>query len=112
MKLRVVHALIASVWIIAAVSLFLAKILESPTYLVWPFGIFIVTQYDGPSAFVAFLFPQVLSAILIIGTNAYLYRSIIQSKKKLENNLKLSGRDDHKITKLQRLIHHHCLYLY
>ena len=43
--------------------------------------------------------------ILIVSTNVYLYRSIIRSKKKLESNLKLSGRDEHKITKLQRLIH-------
>ena len=48
------------------------------------------------------MLPQVISAILIIGTNVYLYRSIIQSKKKLENNLKLSGRDENK---LQQLIH-------
>ena len=33
------------------------------------------------------------------------YRTIIQSKKKLENNLRLSGKDENKITKLQRLIH-------
>ena len=104
MKLRVVYALIASVWIIAAVLLFFAKILESP-YLVWPFGIFITMHYDGPGALIVYLLPQVVSAILIVGTNVYLYRTIIQSKKKLENNLKLSGRDEHKVTKLQRLIH-------
>ena len=104
MKLRVVYALIASVWIIAAVLLFFAKILESP-YLVWPFGIFITMQYDGPGALIVYLLPQVVSAILIVGTNVYLYRTIIQSKKKLENNLKLSGRDEHKVTKLQQLIH-------
>ena len=103
MKLRVVYALIASVWIIAAVLLLLARMFVAP-YLAWPFGIFI-TQSGGPSAFTSYVLPQVVSAILIIGTNAYLYRTIIQSKKKLENNLKLSGRDEHKVTKLQRLIH-------
>ena len=103
MKLRVVYALIAAVWIIAAVLSLLARIFEAP-YMVWPFGIFI-TQSGGPSAFTLYVLPQVVSAILIIGTKVYLYRSIIQSKKKLENNLKLSGRDQNKITKLQRLIH-------
>ena len=100
MKLRVVYALIASVWIIAAVLLFLARFL-GPPYLVWPFGFFIPQS----AASSTFIFPQIISAILIVSTNVYLYNSIIQSKKKLENNLKLSGRDENKITKLQRLIH-------
>ena len=103
MKLRVVYALIASMWIIAAVLSLLARIFEAP-YMVWPFGIFI-PQSGGPSAFTLYLLPQVVSAILIVGTIVYLYRSIIQSKKKLENNLKLSGTDQNKITKLQQLIH-------
>ena len=103
MKLRVVYAVIASVWIIAAVLLFFATLLGS-AYLVWPFGIFI-PQSGAPSAFIIYVFPQVVSAILIVGTNVYLYRRIIQSKLKLENNLKLSGRDENKITQLQRLIH-------
>ena len=67
----------------------------------WPFGFFIPQS----TASSAFLFPQIVSAILIVNTNVYLYNSIIQSKKKLENNLKLSGRDENKITKLQQLIH-------
>ena len=99
MKLRVVYALIASVWITAAVLLFFGVLLGS-AYLMWPFGIFI-PQSGFPSALITYVLPQVVSATLIIGTNAYLYRTIIQSKKKLENNLKLSSRDDHKITKLQ-----------
>ena len=103
MKLRVVYVLIASVWIIAAVLLFFARLLGS-AYLVWPFGIYIPLS-GVPSAFFVYVLPQVVSAILIIGTNIHLYRTIIQSKKKLENNLKLSGRDENKITKLQRLIH-------
>ena len=103
MKLRVFYALIASVWIIAAVLLFLVTFLGSP-YLVWPFGIFIPPA-DVSGVFILYIFPQFISAILIVGTNAYLYCSVIQSKKKLENNLKLSGRDEHKITRLQQLIH-------
>ena len=62
-------------------------------------------EYDGPGALIVYLLPYVVSAILIVSTNAYLYRAIVRSKKKLVNNLKLSGRDEHKITKLQRLIH-------
>ena len=50
--------------------------------------------------------PQVVSVTLTVATNAYLYRSIIQSKRQLENNLKLSGKDEHKITRLHRLIHY------
>ena len=103
MKLRVVYSLIACVWITAAVLLFLGVFLGS-AYLMWPFGIFI-PQSGFPSALIIYVLPQIVSAILIVGTNAYLYRSIVQSKKKLENNLKLSGRDEHKITKLQRLVH-------
>ena len=103
MKLRVVYALIASVWITAAVLSLLSRIFEAP-YLVWSFGIFI-TPSGSPSAIIIYVLPQVVSAILIVGTNVYLYHVIIQSKTKLENNLKLSGRDEHKITKLQRLIH-------
>ena len=103
MKLRVVYALIASVWIIAAVLLFLVTFLGSP-YLVWPFGTF-VPPGGVNGVFILYMFPQIVSAILIVGTNAYLYRKIIQSKKKLESNLKLCGRDDNKTTKLQRLIH-------
>ena len=54
--------------------------------------------------FIYFL-PQVVSVTSTVGTNAYLYRSIIQSKRQLENNLKLSGKDEHKIIRLHRLIH-------
>ena len=103
MKFRIVYALIASVWIIAAVLLFFTTFLGSP-HLVWSFGI-LIPPSGNTGAVILYVLPQVVSAILIIGTNAYLYRAIIQSKKKLENNLKLSGRDEHKITKLQRLIH-------
>ena len=103
MKLRVVYALIASVWIIAAVLLIFTTFLGQP-HLVWPFGIFVFPS-NRTGAITLYVLPQVVSTILIVGTNVYLYRAIIQSKKKLENNLKLSGRDEHKITKLQRLIH-------
>ena len=103
MKPRVVYALIASVWIIAAVLIFLFWISVSP-YLVWSFGFF-VPKSSHPILLILHVLPQAVSAILIVGTNVYLYRSIIQSKRKLENNLKLSGKDDHKVTRLQRLIH-------
>ena len=42
MKLRVVYALIASMWIIAAVLLFLTRLLAFPyARIVWPLGYFI-----------------------------------------------------------------------
>ena len=104
MKPRVVYVLIASVWIIAAVLLSLIRIILGPPYLVWQLGLFI-----SPSGLLGVFFlhilPQISSAIMIVGTNVYLYRTIIKSKKKLENNLKLSGKDDHKVTRMQRLIH-------
>ena len=103
MKPRMVYALIASVWIIAAVLLFLI-IISASSYLLWPFGVFLV-QSDHPAIFVLYVAPLAVSAILIVGTNVYLYRTIIRSKRRLEENLKLSGKDDYKITKLQRLIH-------
>ena len=103
MKPRVVYALIASVWIIAGV-LQVITIISVSTYLLWPLGIFLV-QSSHPSLAILYPLPQAVSAISIVGTNVYLHRTIIQSKKKLENNLKLSGKDDHKVTKLQRLIH-------
>ena len=103
MKFGVAYALIASVWIIAIVLLFFVAFL-GPAYLVWPFGIFIPPS-DFTGGFILYMLPKAVSATLIVGTNVYLYRSIIQSKKKLENNLRLSGRDEQKITKLQRLIH-------
>ena len=99
MKLKVVYSLIASVWIIAAALSLSTTLLGSP-YLVWPFG-----TYFPPSGiagvFIIYILPQGVSVILIVGTNVYLHRSIVQS----ENNLKLSGRDEHKISKLQRVIH-------
>ena len=99
MKLRVVYALIAPVWIIAAVLLFFTGTLGG-SYLVWPFEIF--TPPSGvPGLFIIYVLTKVVSAILIVSTNVYLYRSIIQSKLKLENNLKLSDRDENKITELQ-----------
>ena len=104
MKSRVVYALIASVWIIAAVLLLLSRVIFESPYLVWQYGEFI-----PPSGFLGgvfiYLLPQAVSVILIIGTNVYLYCTIIQSKQTLENNLKLSGKDDHKVTRMQRLIH-------
>ena len=62
-------------------------------------------QSDHPAIFVLYVAPLAVSAILIVGTNVYLYCTIFQSKRKLENNLKLSGEDDYKIKKLQRLIY-------
>ena len=104
MKPRVVYALIASVWILAVALLFLGRIILGSPNLFWPLG-----NFSPPSGllgvFFFYVLPQVVSAILIIGTNVYLHRIIIQSKKKLENNLKLSGNDEHKVTRLQRLIH-------
>ena len=82
MKPRVVYALIASVWIIAAVLLFLSILLVS-SYLVWSFGVFI-PKSSHLILLTLQVLPQAVSAILIVGTNVYLYRSIIQSKKKLE----------------------------
>ena len=102
MKLGVVYALIASVWIIAVALLFFAGFL-GPAYLVWPFEFFLPPS-DFTGGFILYMLPKAVSVILIVGINVYLYR-IIQSKKKLEANLRLSGRDEHKITKLQRLIH-------
>ena len=104
MKPRVVYALIASVWIIAAVLLLLIRIVLGPPYLVRELGLFIPPSGILGAIF-TYLLPQVVSVILTIGINAYLYRSIIRSKKKLASNLQLSGKDDHKVTKLQRLIH-------
>ena len=104
MKPRVVYALIASVWIIAAALLFLNRIILGPPYLVWQYGAFIPPS-GVLGVFILFLLPQVASAIIIIGTNVYLYCAIIQSRKKLENNLKLNGKDEHKVTRLQRLVH-------
>ena len=104
MKPRVVYALIASVWIIAAVLLLLIRIVLGPPYLVRELGLFIPPSGILGAIF-TYLLPQVVSVILTIGINAYLYRSIIRSKKKLASNLQLSGKDEHKVTKLQRLIH-------
>ena len=104
MKLRVVYALIASVWILAVALLFLGRVIFGPPNLFWPFG-----NFSPPSSifgmFFLYVFPQVASAMMILGTNVYLHRIIVQSKKRLENNLKLSGKDEHKVTRLQRLIH-------
>ena len=104
MKPTVVYVLIASVWIIAAVLLLLIRIILGPPYLVWQFGQFL-TPSDTFGVLFLYVLPQIVSAIMIVGTNVYLHRTIVQSKKKLENNLKLSGKDDHKVTRLQRLIH-------
>ena len=104
MKPRVVYALITSVWIIAAVLLSLVRIILGPPYLVWQFGLFIPPS-GASGAIFTYLLPQAVSVILTVGINAYLYRSIIRSKKKLASNLQLSGKDDHKVTRLQRLIH-------
>ena len=90
MKPRVVYALIASVWIIAAVLLSLIKI-TSHIYLLWSFGVF-VPQSIPPSIFRLYVLLQPVSAVIIVGINLYLYHSIIQSKRKLESNLKLSGK--------------------
>ena len=85
MKPRVVYALIASVWIIAAVLLFLSILLVS-SYLVWSFGVF-TPKSSHLILLTLQVLPQAVSAILVVGTNVYLCCSIIQSKrdfKKLE----------------------------
>ena len=79
MKLRVVYVLIASVWIIAASLLFSSRLL-GPPYLVWSFGIYVPSS-NRIGAIIIYVLPQVVSAILIFGTNAYLYRTIIRQKR-------------------------------
>ena len=104
MKPRVVYALTASVWIIAAALLVFIRVMFGSPYLALKIG-----HFFPPSGVLGgvllYMLPQATSATLIIGTNVYLHRTIVKSKKKLENNLKLSGKDDHKVTRMQRLIH-------
>ena len=104
MKSRVVYALIASVWVIAAGLLLLIRIILGSPYLVWQLGQIIAPSGSLGAVFL-YVLPQFASAIMIVGTNVYLHRTITQSKKKLENNLNLSGQDERKVTKLQRLVH-------
>ena len=61
-------------------------------------------EYDGPGALIVYLLPQAVSAILIV-YQCILVPCYCSVKKKVSKQLKLSGRDEHKITKLQRLIH-------
>ena len=104
MKSRVVYALIASVWVVAAGLLLLIRIILGSSYLVWQLGQ-IITPSGSLGAVFLYVLPQFASAIMIVGTNVYLHHTITQSKKKLENNLNLSGQDERKVTKLQRLVH-------
>ena len=86
MKPKMVYALIASVWIIAAVLLSLIRIILEPPYLVWQLRLFISPSGLLGVFFYTYVVPQISSAIMIVGNNVYLYHTIIKSRKKLENN--------------------------
>ena len=60
---------------------------------------------SSPVAVIAVALPMFGSVILTVITNAYLYYVTVQSNRKLQQNLKLSERDEQKINRLRRLVH-------
>ena len=72
MKPRVVYALIASVWIIAAVLLPLIRIILGPPYLVWQLGLFI-----SPSGLLGVFFTHIASDL--ISNNDSWYQCVLVS---------------------------------
>ena len=98
---RVVKILITVAWFLAAVITFSIRFTSSLLFA-WPFGNYIITP--GPIGAALLVDPMLMSVIMIVVSNAFLYYSTVQSNIKLRQNRRLAGGDQYKINRLQRLV--------
>jgi len=101
MTKRIIYILITSAWLLAAIIAFSIRFTSS-LYFARPFGNYIIMP--GPMASLLLIGPVLVSAIMIAGSNGYLYYSTVQSNIKLRQNKRLAGGDQNKINRLQRLL--------
>jgi len=96
-----VKILVSVSWLLAAAIAFSIRFTSS-LFFAWPFGNYIITP--GPIATVLLVGPMLISIIMIVVSNAFLYYSTVQSNIKLRQNRRLAGGDQQKINRLQRLL--------
>ena len=102
MTTKVANTLIGVMWLGAASISLLIKATTSLVF-VEPFGFYLVSPNPVTGVIVAF--PMLGSVALTVATNVYLYYITVQSNNRLQQNLKLSERNEQKINRLRRLLH-------
>jgi len=88
---KVAYALIGVMWLGAASISLLIKATTSLLF-VEPFGFYLISP--NPMTGVIAAFPMFGSVALTVATNVYLYYTTVQSNNQLQQNLKLSERDE------------------
>jgi len=97
---KVVKILLTVSWFLASVIAFSIRFTSS-FFFAWPFGNYIIIP--GPIASALLVGPMLMSIIMIVVSNGFLYYSTVQSNIKLRRNKRLAG-DDQRINRLQRLL--------
>ena len=97
------YVMLILTWIISSIMTFIIY-LPAPFAFVGSFGIY--TPVEKPiGRVILFVFLLVLSTILIVCVNVYLYVQIYKSKQKLEENMRTHGTADGNIEQLRRTNH-------
>ena len=104
MTTKVVYLLISTVWLVACVVAFVVKLTSTFTFDP-PFGKYVISNNFRLFVLCAVLLPNHLSVITTIFINAYLYYCTVQSNKRLQENMRLDGRNYHEIRRTRRLLH-------
>ena len=99
---RVVYTLITVAWLVAAATTFIVRWTSSTVLFVPPFANFIPSP--NPVGSIAILLTLLMSIILIVASNAYLFYVTAQSNKRLLQNRNLSGREGSEMNKVRRLL--------
>ena len=101
MTSRVVYTLIVSAWLMAAATTFIVR-WTSTVLFIPPFANFIPSS--SPVGSIIIFMTLLVSVILIVVSNAYLFYITTQSNKRLQQNRNLSGADGNEVSKVQRLL--------
>ena len=95
------YVMLAVTWIISSINS--ATIFSSPFRFVGPLGTYTPIEKKPTEGAILLVSVLVLTVILILSVNVYLYVQINQSRKKLEENMRIHGsNDDDEKIKLKR----------
>lgn len=101
---KIACILIAFTWLMSSIMA-LVVFMSSPFVFIMQFGVYAVKE-KTIGRVIFFVFLLIVTIILIICINVYLYVKINQSKQKLEENMRTDGRSDEKeISQLNSTLH-------
>jgi len=107
MTTKVSYTLISAVWLVAAGVTVVIRVTSAYTFEP-AFGKYLANPNPNsrPFIFVAIVLPMLATAVVTIFTNAYLYYCTFLSNKKLHENMRLDGGNQHEINTTKRLLHY------